>query len=178
MEERVHRGQIGEGELQRDHRERADDDPRVGEEADGKHGTGEAAAVEQIEQLDHDKEIDRDGASLGHARATLLFPMKERETASEHDQCDEQDAELQPAGEDRRLRIARRAVHDLALLWLEDEHQPEQDGGGHVDPEDLHGQDRQRGAGENRGENDEALAEVRWQGPDDELGEVVENAAP
>ncbi len=86
MEERVHRGQVGEGELQRDHCERTEDDPRVGEETDGKHGTGEAAAVEEVEQLDHDEEIDRDGARLGHARATLLFPMKEREAAGEQDQ--------------------------------------------------------------------------------------------
>jgi hypothetical protein len=73
--------------------------------------------------------------------------------------------------------VARRATHDFAFLRLEDEHQPEQDGGGHVDPENLHGQDRKRGAGENGGENDEALAEVGRQGPDDELGEVVENTA-
>ena len=54
---------------------------------------------------------------------------------------------------------------------------PERDGGGHVDPQDLGGQDRQRGAGHDRGQDDQPLADVRGQRPGDELGEVVEDPA-
>ncbi len=81
------------------------------------------------------------------------------------------------AGEQRSSGIAGWALHDAVLFRLEREHQPERDGGGHVDPQDLHGQDRQRCAENDGREDDEAFAHVGGQGPDDELGEVVEDPA-
>jgi hypothetical protein len=46
------------------------------------------------------------------------------------------------------------------LDWLEGQHQAEKNGCRHVDPEDLQRCDRQGGAGENRGNDDQALTEI------------------
>ena len=61
---------------------------------------------------------------------------------------------------------------------LEGQHQAEQHRRGHVDPQDLQRRDRQRRAGEDGGNDDEAFTEVGGQRPGDELDEVVVNAAP
>jgi Ni/Co efflux regulator RcnB len=74
--------------------------------------------------------------------------------------------------------VAAAAAHDAALDRLEGQRQAEQHGGGHVDPEDLQRRDRQRGAGEDGGEDDQAFAKVGRQRPGDELDQVVVNAAP
>lgn len=98
-----------------------------------------------------------------------------RPKAPQEERPHEDDALDQHAGEDRSLGTARCAFHDALLLGFEGEHQPQQHRGRHVDPEDLHGQDRQRRDEEDGGQHDETLAEVGRQGPGDELGEIVED---
>ena len=63
------------------------------------------------------------------------------------------------------------------FLGLEGEHESEQHGGRHVDPQDLHRQDRQARAEEDRRQDDEAFPQVGGQRPGDELDQVVEDAA-
>ena len=65
-----------------------------------------------------------------------------------------------------------------ASLRFEGQRQAEQHGGGHVDPEDLQRRDRQRRAGDDGGEDHQALAEVGRQRPGDELHQVVVDAPP
>ena len=60
---------------------------------------------------------------------------------------------------------------------LERQRQAEQHGRGHVDPEDLQRRNRQGGAGQDRGQDHQALAEVGRQGPGDEFHQVVVDAA-
>ena len=71
-----------------------------------------------------------------------LLPEKEAERAGQDDERDEAGAHEEREGEDRFPRIARRPLHEVGFLRLEDEHQPEQQRGHEVDPEHLHGQRR------------------------------------
>ena len=59
--------------------------------------------------------------------------------------------------------IARRALHEVAFLRLEDERQPEQQGGDQIDPEQLRGQHRQGDPGDDRDEQDQRVA-ASWSG--------------
>ncbi len=104
-------------------------------------------------------------------------PLEETEGRAQEQRADQQDPPDQRRRQDRRSGPSRRAPHDAVLLRLEGEHEAEEHGGRHVDPEDLDRQDRQRGAQEHGGQDDQSLAQVRRQGPGDELGEVVEDAA-
>lgn len=72
----------------------------------------------------------------------------------------------------RLARITRRALHEAALLRLEDEHQPEHQRARHVDPQEADRQRGQRGADDDGCEHDAGR-----QRPDDELREVVEDVA-
>ena len=74
-------------------------------------------------------------------------------------------------------RIAWRPRHDSGLLGLEGQHQAERHGGGHVDPQDLGGQDRQRRPHRDGRQDHESLTDVGGQRPRDELGQVVEDSA-
>ncbi len=53
--------------------------------------------------------------------------------------------------------------------------QTQEDRRGHVDPEDLNGEDRQGRPREDGGQDDEPFAAVRRERPDDELHKVVED---
>jgi hypothetical protein len=55
---------------------------------------------------------------------------------------------------------------------------PSSTGGDHVDPEQLRRQERQRDTRDDRREQDEREAGIGRQNPDDELCEIVEDAAP
>jgi len=65
-------------------------------------------------------------------------------------------------------------LHQIKLARLEHEHETEQQDGGHVDPKQLHRENGQRNADQYCGQNDQPLAEVGRQRPDDKLVEVVE----
>ncbi len=69
MENHVHERSVGVNQLEGNHRDSAEDDPRIGKEADGEHGASEAATVEHVENLGHDEYVHRHRAGFFQARA-------------------------------------------------------------------------------------------------------------
>ena len=98
--------------------------------------------------------------------------------AANHDRGDQSRSHDEREGQERLGGIARRAAHQVIFVGFEDEHQTEEHGGHHVDPEQLHRQHRESQSEEDRQQNDAALAEVRRQRPNDELAEIVKDPAP
>jgi hypothetical protein len=105
------------------------------------------------------------------------FPLEQPPCARDEQAGHQQDAAHQGSGEQRLARIARRPGHDAVLLGLEGQHEPQRHRRGHVYPQDLGRQDRQRRAQGDRHQNHQALTDIRRQGPRDELREIVEDAA-
>jgi len=108
--------------------------------------------------------------------ALLQFAQEEAEGTGQQQAGNQHDAADQGAIEHWLVEPAGRAAHDALLDRLEGERQAEQHGSGHVDPEDLQRRDRQRRAGQDGGDDDQALAEIGRQRPGDELDQVVPDA--
>ena len=59
LKQLVHQRHIGQGQLQNSHRRHAVPDRRIAEEANFQRRATQGTAVEQIEGLDHDENVDR-----------------------------------------------------------------------------------------------------------------------
>ncbi len=166
-----------EQDLQPEHHQRPGDRRRIGKQTDPKHRSCQGAAIEQVEQFaDHDHVR---GSRLGLSQGGPLdveHPFEQPERADQQQQADQPDSFEQPRVQDRRPGPTRRTLHDPWFLRLEYQHQTERQRGHHVDPQNLDRRDRQLRPQQDREQDDHPFADVRRQGPDDELGEVVEDA--
>ena len=104
-----------------------------------------------------------------HSKSHHVPPTSNAET--------ERDSEHECAGQEWTPRIAWWSRHDVVFFGFEGQHQAERYRRGHVDPQDLHGQDRQSRPDHDRDENDESFTDVGRQRPGDEFREVVEYPA-
>ncbi|GBE13270.1 hypothetical protein BMS3Abin13_01568 [bacterium BMS3Abin13] len=104
--------------------------------------------------------------------------MKKGEGPDQQQAAHQQNAVDEGSRENRGLRVPGRPGHDPRLLGLKGQHQAQETRGSHIDPENLQGQNGQGNAEQNGGNDDQPLTQVGGQGPDNELCQVVEDAAP
>ena len=148
----LQRRRVGEQQLQDHDRADAERQVLVAEmRLERQRRVQQVAAVQQIEDLADRDRVDRDRP--GELRPTRPATSSRRtptECKREQRQADEDDAPDPEAGQDRTVDRARRPLHDVELVRLEGDHEPERDGGHHVDPEDLRRGDRHGEADEDR----------------------------
>jgi hypothetical protein len=122
--------------------------------------------------------VHRDGPGLLDRPAARDLGAVGQERGEHQQHADEPDLPQQFRGEQRPVRRARRPSHDAGRLWLERHGETEEHRRGHVDPQDLHGHDRQRRTGQHGDEDDHALADVGRHGPRDERRRLSKTPRP
>ena len=139
---------------------------------------GQRAAVEQVKDLDHHHHVQRHRAGCVQAGPIRQLPLIQPK-GGHQDQCaHDHHAPQQLWGQDGGARVARTAAHDALFLVLQRQHHAQCSAGGHIDPQDLNGHDRQGNPQQQRRQDDQALPQVDGQRPGDDLGQVIEDAAP
>lgn len=177
-EQPVHDRHIGERHLQDDHARRPEQRPRVAHDTKLEGRPGERPAIEQIEGLHQNEHVHRNGTCRLLRVPLRQFELVESEGRHQKQRAHKNDAPEELTVENGVRRVARLALHEARFHGLKGQHDAQDAGGCHIDPQYLHGKDGQCHAKQHRHQNDQPFAKVGRQRPHDELEQVVVHAAP
>ena len=178
VEQRLERRRVGEEQLQ-DH-DRADTQRQIRVAEVGPQGQRRVelvAAVEQVEDLADDQGVHGDRPGEIVRCIPGLGPEERPQRERQQQRPDEGDAPDPEGVQDRTVDRSGRSLHDVLLVGLEGDDQPERDGRHHVDPEDLRRRDRRGEAHEDGRHDDQPLGDVRRQHEQHRLLDVVVDGA-
>ena len=131
-----------------------------------------------MENLEHDNGVDRDGLRQFQRVAARQRIVEHAENGCNEKAADQHDVPDQIPRQQRRITAARRARHCAGLRGFKGQRQPQCHAADQIDPQHLHGRDRQGKAEKQRQNDRQGLTGIGRQRPADHLLQIVPHRAP